>query len=265
MKVELNLNIPELDRPYEGDYQLNQEILTYLFETANIDRKLNRYLSGKSVVVVGPASYMDGSNQGSFIDSFDVVVRLNGFWKPDESLHPHVGKRTNIRYHSGAEFPNTGGIWNIPDMLSYGVEYACIQYPRYLDYFHSDIKKFEQHNSEYNMPFHCWADLELYLSFHHYLGTRMNVGIACVADLMFYDLAKLHVTGFSFYAHKGGHDWIKGAKPDGYFLDDYDQEKHTFINHAQLPQMRLIRELQTFDNRLTIDSEMETILRSYGV
>ena len=150
-------------------------------------------------------------------------------------------------------------------MLKYGVEYACIQYPKYLDYFHKDIKNFESRNEEFNMPFHNWSDLELYLSFHHYLGTRLSVGMADVTDILFYDIKKLHVSGFSFYAHKGGHDWMPGIKPEGYFLDDYNKEKHTFINHAQIPQMKLLRALQTLDNRLSFDVETEEILQKYKV
>lgn len=265
MKVELNYNIAELERPLDGDYQLDKHILDYLFKHAAIDKSFNTYLRDKSVIVVGPASYMQDSNKGEFIDSYDIVIRLNGFWKPNPTMYNDIGKRTTIRYHSGAEFPNTGGMWDIQDMLDYGVEYACIQYPKYLDYFHSDIKKFETYNEKFNMPFHYWSDLELYLSFHYYLGTRLNVGMACVTDLLFYDIKQLHVTGFSFYAHKGGHDWMPGAKPAGYFLDDYDQSRHTFINHAQIPQMKLLRELQNYDNRLTIDTEINDILLSYNI
>ena len=44
-KIELNLNIPELERPMEGNYTLNQEILKYLFDHASIDRKFNEYVN----------------------------------------------------------------------------------------------------------------------------------------------------------------------------------------------------------------------------
>ena len=265
MKVELDYIIPEMERPLEGNYQLDQNTLKYLFDNAKIDRKFNHYLKDKSVVIVGPAGYMENSKKGDKIDSYDIVVRLNNGWLPTESMYEDVGKRTTVRWHSGAEWPNTGGMWEIDKMLKYGVEYACIQYPKYLDYFHKDIKNFESRNEEFNMPFHNWSDLELYLSFHHYLGTRLSVGMAAVTDILFYDIKELHVSGFSFYAHKGGHDWMPGIKPEGYFLDDYDKEKHTFINHAQIPQMKLLRALQTLDNRLSFDIETEEILQNYNI
>lgn len=268
MKVELNLNIPELPRPDGGDYNLTADVLKYFLNNAKIDRSLNHYLKDKSVIIVGPASYMKDSGKGEFIESHDIIIRCNGFWKPDSSLYKDVGKRTNIRWHSGAEFPSTGGMWNIKDMIDYGVEYVCIQYPKYLDYFHYDIKKFENLNEEYNLPFHYWSDLELYLSFHHYLGTRMQLGMAAVTDLMFYDLKSLHISGFSFHANiKEGiaGDYIEGAKPAGYVQNDYNKTIHSFVNHAQIPQMKLLREFMNLDSRLTIDSETDQILQGFNI
>ena len=31
----------------------------------------------KKVIIVGPSSYLEGMGQGGFIDSFDIVVRIN--------------------------------------------------------------------------------------------------------------------------------------------------------------------------------------------
>ena len=270
MKIELDYRIPELPRPLEGNYQLNQEILHYLFNNAKIDRKFNHYLKDKSVIIVGPAGYMKNSKKGNFIESFDIIVRCNGFWKPPINLQEDIGKRTDIRWHSGAEFPNTGGMWDIQDMLDYGVKYVGIQYPKYLDYFHDDVKKFEKKNELHNIPFHNWSDLELYLSIHHYLGTRIQCGMSAVADIMFYDIAKLHVSGFSFHSEikkgiPGGGDYLKGAKPEGYLQHDYVKETHTFVNHAQIPQMKFLRELQIFDDRLSFDKETENVLKKFNI
>ena len=96
MKVELDYRIPELPRPLEGNYQLNQDILRNLFNNAKIDRKFNHYLKDKSVIIVGPASYLKGTKKGAFIDSFDIVVRCNGFWKPPIEHQEDIGKKTKF-------------------------------------------------------------------------------------------------------------------------------------------------------------------------
>ena len=38
------------------------------------------YFVNKSVVIVGPSQSLKGSKQGEFIDSFDLVVRVNKGW-----------------------------------------------------------------------------------------------------------------------------------------------------------------------------------------
>ena len=116
MKVELDYIIPEMERPLEGNYQLDQDTLKYLFNNAKIDRKFNHYLKDKSVVIVGPAGYMENSKKGDFIESFDIVVRLNNGWLPTENMYEDVGKKTTVRWHSAAEWPNTGCMWEIAKM-----------------------------------------------------------------------------------------------------------------------------------------------------
>ena len=262
MKVELNLSIPEPERVYEGRFAIDETILKYLFSTAAIDRNYNNFLKNKTVAIVGPAEYISTSKQGSLIESYDLVVRINTGWNPPQELKEHTGTRTDIRYHSGAEFPNSGGMWDLEKMIAHGVKYVCINYPKYLDYFHHDIKKFEKLNQDFGVPFHCWTDLELYLSFHHYLGTRMNTGLAAIVDLLLYDIKELYVTGFTFYRT----DFSKGFKPDGYYknviLKEYNKEKETMINHAQIPQIKLLKLLDQTDTRLVLDQEVKNVIES---
>jgi len=260
MKVELNLAIQEPERLYEGRFAIDKDILNYLFETAAIDRGYNNFLKGKRVAIVGPAEYMSTSNQGPLIESYDLVARINNGWLPPQELKPHTGTRTDIRYHSGAEFPNSGGMWEMDKMIAHGVKYVAINSPRYLDYFYHDIKKFEALNEEYGVPFHCWTDLELYLTFHHYLGTRMNTGLAAIVDLLLHDVAELYITGFTFYRT----GFCKGLKPERYYEDilakEYDRDKDTMINHAQIPQMKLLKLLQQVDSRIVLDQQIINIL-----
>ena len=46
------------------------------------------YFRDKSVVIVGPSPSLKGSGQGEYIDSFDIVVRVNKGWWPATTLDP---------------------------------------------------------------------------------------------------------------------------------------------------------------------------------
>lgn len=56
-----------------------------------------RSLTAKKVIIVGPAGYLKDSNLGEYIDSFDVVVRINHALP---IMYPEdYGQRTDILYH----------------------------------------------------------------------------------------------------------------------------------------------------------------------
>ena len=68
-------------------------------------------ISGKRVVVVGPASSALNTGQGGFIDSFDFVVRVNKapLLLVDGRHAADIGTRTDILFHSFFENELSGG------------------------------------------------------------------------------------------------------------------------------------------------------------
>ena len=63
------------------------------------DVEFLKSLTGKKVILVGPATYMMGSNLGKEIDSYDVIVRMNLSCPVPENLHKDIGSRTDVLYH----------------------------------------------------------------------------------------------------------------------------------------------------------------------
>ena len=254
MKVELEWPIvPELERVDGGRTGFDWEQISYLIENCSIDRKFLDYIKDKSVVLVGPSPYMGKQKRGDWIDSFDVVIRMNKSWPVKEEHKPFIGTKTDIRWHNMNTYHRHGGPYNIEDMLEDGVEWLCSQFPLRLDYFHRDIKEFEKLN-EGRINFHCWTDIEQYMTYHHYLGTRMNSGPACVAELLSYDIKNIHVTGLTFFRE----GWI-----DGYHNDEHEGKGNKAIqfgNHAQAPQIKLLKLLFDNDKRVSVDPEVERVL-----
>jgi len=58
--------------------------------------KLWNLVKDKSVIIVGPSPHLKGEKLGSFIDSFDIVVRINEFFV--ESQKEDYGSKTNIAF-----------------------------------------------------------------------------------------------------------------------------------------------------------------------
>ena len=65
------------------------------FQDVEIFRK---FLLGKSVAILGPAPYLKGKAMGEFIDSFDVVIRINHVYV--KNLEKCYGSRTDVIFHN---------------------------------------------------------------------------------------------------------------------------------------------------------------------
>jgi len=55
------------------------------------------YIKDKKVILVGPAGYLTDQNKGKYIDSFDIVVRVNHSILVENTQD--YGNRTDVLYH----------------------------------------------------------------------------------------------------------------------------------------------------------------------
>lgn len=226
----------------------------------NRDSQYNNKLKNQKVCIVGPSPSLEGSKSKDFIDSFDLVVRVNrGF--PVRDNESDIGSKTHIHYHCLNTDEYSGGKVFYEDLISQGVTLSC-PYPKNVYPFHIDIEKFERQNQE-RIPYH-YIDTDFYLKCADLIGTRPNSGITAILDLLCFDLKSLHITGFTFF--KDG--WRKSYKDT---KQVFGEEKGKTIlnewltsnfngNHFQKPQEDLIREIYLNDDRVTIDDKMKQIL-----
>lgn len=72
------------------------ENFSFDYNNLNHDQKIFDLLNDKTVALVGPAPTLINSNFGNFIDSFDVVCRVNlGFYVPPE-IRKDYGERCDL-------------------------------------------------------------------------------------------------------------------------------------------------------------------------
>jgi len=64
-----------------------------------LEKEYEEYLRDKRVILVGPATYLIGRNQGEEIDNYDIVVRMNNSLPLPEEYHKYLGSRTDVLYH----------------------------------------------------------------------------------------------------------------------------------------------------------------------
>lgn len=224
------------------------------------DSYYNNVLKNKRVCIVGPSPSLKNSNQGGFIDSFDIVVRVNrGF--PVSVDTEDIGSKTSIHYHCLNTDEYSGGKVYLDELHKSNVILSC-PYPKNVFPFHADIVKFEKDNQE-RVKYH-YIDTDFYMKCADLIGTRPNSGVCAIIDLLCFNIKSLHVTGFTFF--KDG--WRKSYKDT---KQVFGEEKGKTIldewltsnfngNHFQKPQEDLIREIYLNDDRITIDDTMKEIL-----
>lgn len=225
------------------------------------DNNFNEFVKDKKVIIVGPSPSLEGTGNGEFIDSFDLVVRINKGYPAEPTMTKDIGSRVDIHYHCFHEGDNTGGPILYDEMVKDNV-YVCCPYPKYVMPFHIDVDRFEK-TSQGRLRFHH-IGTEFYMYLASLIKTRPNSGINTILDLLAYDIKELYVTGFTFF--KDG--WRKTykdhiaifGKEEGTKLEKQWLEGQFDGNHQQQPQMDIVRDLYLNDERFNIDDTMKEIL-----
>jgi len=165
-------------------------------------RAFREYIQGKRVVFCGPAANMKGRGLGSFIDSFDVVVRTNHFpviIQEDSELIEDVGKRTDILYINFDYYRNKRPLpYEIYKAIS--LKWICLKRCSPSEY--SVLKRFCKPRLIKKEDIHVRKYAKIPL-----------MGMTVAYDILKNEPAELHFTGIDFY---NGVDTVKGSNPETY-------------------------------------------------
>ena len=171
------------------------------------------FLKGKSVCIVanGPKGV-----DGKFIDSHDVVVRMNiphkDCRKPTVGWNPppfiplqyqeELGKRTDIFYHSFNFHKKHLGIvqraWEA--FRDEGGKYWCITPPNFSPHIHENLdlyKLIDEHCTVVRKP-----DTDFVWYIDRKYNARMLSGGFIILDILAFDIKSLYVTGYAKWIHK---------------------------------------------------------------
>ncbi len=161
----------------------------------NEDEELFGFLKGKKVALIGPAPTLEGSNLGSYIDSFDIVCRINHSLLIPEDLIKDYGLECEILFHNCN--PHTVFHHLLNDLDEYTPPYLCCVGKKNTPLFNRE-KSFELF-VDYPTHFYHAGDRffeELTKTIGH---TSPDTGIGAMAMLVSSEIESLFIGGFSFY------------------------------------------------------------------
>ena len=165
---------------------------------------IKKIFKDKNVIIVGPANNLIGENKGKFIDSFDIVCRLNDSYIISKERQKDYGKRCDILFNTC------------------NCELLCIinRYQKYLKNCKviinptSKIHKQDYKNTKKTV-------YENYLDINLGLNTGM-----CTLDFILngLNIKSLYICGFSFH----------GIKEKKYIKNDIVNSYETYLFNSKI-------------------------------
>jgi CMP-N-acetylneuraminic acid synthetase len=223
-------------------------------------------IAGKRVVIVGPAASLQGRGKGEFIDSHDLVVRVNLGCPVPEDQVADLGSRTDILYHVlfGSNHKKNGYEHTVAEAQTWkeaGVQFVATRHLAH----HPRVKAILPKLDEVDLPICAMSMPFLNKMRRNILSHKSpNTGILAIQWLIDCGAASVHVIGFDFYA-------------SGYYVGygGFDAERAAMgvggkgmwgtaptIPHAQEEQLRYLVELFYKTNTLSFD---EGVLDALGL
>ena len=208
-------------------------------------------IQNKRVIIVGPSVTIQDCHLGKFIDSFDVVIRLNKSLPVPPHMHEHIGSRTDILYNSlnTTDYPGENNI-NPIFLKHQKIRYLRSPYPP-ITPFKYDIRSFQRKNRNI-VPF-GHIDQDYYKKLRYSLQTRPYTGTCAVADILHCNAKELYVMGIDFYTYGYAKYYRKVSSKK------LDRLRNNNI-HKRTPQIDLMRRFYLLDKRLIVDNILDKIL-----
>ena len=192
-------------------------------------KKVHDFVKNKKCIIVGPSASMKGSNMGEFIESFDVVVRLNNYFKISKSDEVDIGKRTDILYHCFA----TGDVKDKPSPDEWG----DIKYVIFSNKKSNENIKLNNFNKTFNYTNFYKQESVFITQIFEKSKLHLHTGVMSIFHLLTLPLSELHAIGFSFY--RDAYVSIK---------DEWSKEKS--IRHSTNVGHDIEKELKFFLNEI---------------
>ncbi len=208
------------------------------------------YLKGKKVAVVGPAATLRGQGLGFLIDSHDVVVRINHAWPLPDEWKRDIGSRIDVIYHNLNPLNQRIRRRHVTQMYKDGVRWIVSSHPANRPRYRRRHRRFRRANKGL-LQFRA-VPAALKRQLRRRVGFP-NSGMVAITDLLSFPIARLYVTGFSFYT-------------TGYLkYPNYKRitKRMALRNHNQTRHKKHMARLIEQESRLTVDPFIERILNKY--
>lgn len=224
------------------------------------DENLAKLVEGKRIAYVCPSPHLKGMKMGEYIDSHDLVVRVNQAYHMKEEDWEDYGQRTDILMNC----LNINKINALRENMDYARSLEYIVCPMVSMW---DIQRVHDFLDEIGRPWHNVCDGYLFKVFKE-VGTTCNTGLMGIITLLNYDVKELYVTGMTFFnMNTFGEVYYNKYHEEALKNGNFGEQSKNIPNfadlridiHQQVPQINYFHKMVYFHHgrKLTLDGYLE--------
>ena len=222
---------------------------------------LKEYLKNKKVILIGPSESLLKNKNKDFINSFDVVVRVNRGIEPTDNYAEYIGNKTDILYNCMLEHPDNGGVLNVNYFVKKKLKYV-VYHPEVNFHGkavnkppkHLSLEKVKELNSKKIKT--EMIDYNFYNSISSQVNCRPNTGYIAIFHLLSYEIKELYITGFTFYLDKfmpGYKDQVKKV--------EFKEKCFKSERHNQKNLWNFLKKSYLKNKKIKVDKYLDRILQ----
>lgn len=216
------------------------------------------FFIGKTVAIVGPADSALEIKNGSYIDTFDIVIRINKGIEIADRYPEFLGTKTDILVHGLSQ--NTCGkidkkLWKKKGVIYtiYPENYDCsLNFSALMQYFTQDkvYLKIQQPSKKY------------YSTFRDKLGNSFpNSGFSSIYYVLNSKPKKVFITGFTFYKTPYVNEYASSVGNENILDEILRTNYHNPNNDFDLFK-NMIKESSL---EIEVDNQLKSILCNEGI
>jgi hypothetical protein len=150
-----------------------------------VSERLMSIVKNKTIAIIGPAQYLENIEQGTKIDSYDVIIRFNSSISIPTDMNSKIGSRTDIWIYN---FKNSEILENLPDKLP---QLIFCPYPKETINNANNMKNLPE------IPLEC-IENDFYQQLLMALKFEPNSFLLVLLILLRQNIKSIYVSGFSF-------------------------------------------------------------------
>jgi len=209
--------------------------------------ELLEIFEGKKVVLTGPSEHIVGLGQGTHIEGFDLVARINFQWPIPLAYQQDLGKRMDILFHCANGDFNVGPLFNKDFKRTQAVFLENgPQFTRLM----RKCRKLAIPCANFTRHYHQIAEK---------IGTYPNTGTTAIFTLLGLPIKELFVTGITSYQTHYYEGYLGSATQEENWVNGPPAK---IWNHEFLPQLEFLKSLTLREPRFKPDSTLKALFIS---